>query len=262
MITNLYLKFSELVVLDKKSRPFSDTFGATSSAIITEFLSLDEIIYMPLEELVAYINKKGRYHFTDPYDTAKVLAKAARDSYRLDKTLYEPINASIASSFNIIQAFQGEIKLVDKAIIKAVRGLNLNSYQVLLSIPGFGPVYAGGILSEIGDIHVFHSDDALAKYAGITWRTKQSGPYQADITRMTKTGNKYLRYYLIEAANSIRKKNPEYKSYYKRKYNETHTHQHKRALALTSRKLVRLVFSLLKNDQLYSSDHTGNAADE
>ncbi|NLI59801.1 MAG: IS110 family transposase [Clostridiales bacterium] len=31
---------------------------------------------------------------------------------------------------------------------------------------------------------------------------------------MTKTGNKALRYYLIEAANSVKNHVPEYKEYY------------------------------------------------
>ncbi len=55
---------------------------------------------------------------------------------------------------------------------------------------------------------------------------------------MSKAGNRYLRYYLGEAANSMRKHNVEYGAYYRKKYNEVPKHQHKRALALTSRKFV------------------------
>ena len=39
--------------------------------------------------------------------------------------------------------------------------------------------------------------------------------------------------------------------YYDLKYKEVNKHQHKRALALTARKLVRLVFRLLKDNRLY-----------
>jgi len=97
----------------------------------------------------------------------------------------------------------------------------------------------------------------LAKYAGLTWRVKQSGNYSADDTRMTKTGNKYFICYSIEAANSVKNHIPEYKEYYCKKYGEVTTHQHKRALALTARKLVRLIFSLLTKNQIYSSDKVG-----
>ena len=68
-----------------------------------------------------------------------------------------------------------------------------------------------------------------------------------------ETGNRYLRYYLIEAANSVRRHLPEYNEFYRKKYQETPKHQHKRAIVLTARKFVRLVDTLLRNHQLYTS---------
>ena len=257
MVSNIYLKFSELAVLDKDEKPFSDTYGVTSAAVLTEFLSLDDITYSSIEDLVAFVSAKGKNRFNDPYETARLLQKAARDSYRLDKILYEPLNTSIASSFNLIKAFDAEIKVVDKAIEKTIKGINPVEYQSLTSIPGIGPVLASGILAEIGSITSFGSHDSLAKYAGLTWRVTQSGDYSSDDTRMTKTGNKYLRYYLIEAANSVKNHVPEYRDFYNKKYGEVTTHCHKRALALTSRKLVRLIFGLLTKNQIYSSSKVG-----
>jgi len=257
MVSNIYLKFSELAVLDKDEKPFSNTYGVTSAAVLTEFLSLDDITYSSIEDLVAFVSAKGKNRFSDPYETARLLQKAARDSYRLDQVLYEPLNTSIASSFNLIKAFDDEIKVVDKAIEKTIKGINPVEYQSLTSIPGIGPVLASGILAEIGTITSFGSHDSLAKYAGLTWRVNQSGDYSSDDTRMTKTGNKYLRYYLIEAANSVINHVPEYRDFYNKKYGEVTTHCHKRALALTSRKLVRLIFGLLTKNQIYSSGKVG-----
>lgn len=257
MVSNIYLKFSELAILDKDEKPFSNTYGVTSAAVLTEFLSLDDITYSSIEDLVAFVSAKGKNRFSDPYETARLLQKAARDSYRLDKILYEPLNTSIASSFNLIKAFDAEIKIIDKAIEKTIKGVNPVEYQSLTSIPGIGPVLASGILAEIGTIASFGSHDSLAKYAGLTWRVNQSGDYSSDDTRMTKTGNKYLRYYLIEAANSVKNHVPEYRDFYNKKYGEVTTHCHKRALALTSRKLVRLIFGLLTKNQIYSSSKVG-----
>ncbi|SFK42552.1 hypothetical protein SAMN04488569_10651, partial [Marinilactibacillus piezotolerans] len=58
-------------------------------------------------------------------------------------------------------------------------------------------------------------------------------------------------YYLVQAANSVRRYIPEYEAYYQKKYKEVPKTQHKRALVLTARKLVRLVFALLSDHQLY-----------
>ena len=257
MTTNIYLKFSELATMEKDEHPFSNIYGATSTAVLTEFFSLDEIAYSSMEDLIAFVSEKSRNRFSDPHQTAKLLKKAARDSYRLDKVLYEPLNVALASSFNIMRTFEQEIKVIDKAIKKCIKGLNNTEYQSLISIPGIGPVLTSGILAEIGTITAFDSHNALAKFAGLTWRTNQSGKFKSDETRMTKTGNKYLRYYLIEAANSVKNHTSEYKQYYYKKYNEATTHKHKRALALTSRKLVRLIFSLLTKNQIYSSSKVG-----
>lgn len=58
-------------------------------------------------------------------------------------------------------------------------------------------------------------------------------------------------YYLLEAANSVRRCDSEFRRYYDLKFKEVNKYQHKRALALTARKLVRLVFRLLKDNRLY-----------
>ena len=252
LVSNLYLKFSELQMLEKDDQPFCDIYGATSSGVLTEYLSPEEIIDSSEEELVAFLAEKSRSRIKDISKTAELLKKAARDSYRLDKALYEPLNVSIASSFNCIETFKKEIKVIDAAIEREIKGLNPNAFIILQSIDGIGPVFAGGIIAEIGDIAAFHSSDALAKYAGLMWKSNQSGDFDGDDTPMSKAGNRYLRYYLGEAANSMKKHNVEYGAYYRKKYNEVPKHQHKRALALTSRKFVRLVYGLLAKNQLYS----------
>ena len=254
MVSNLYLKFSELQLLEGDEQPFSNIYGTTASAVLTEFLSLQEIIDSPEEDLLKFLAQKSRNRIKDISKTSALLRKAARDSYRLDKCMYEPLNVSLASSFNCIQTYQKEIKLINQAIEKCISGMNPNAFTILKSIPGIGPVWAAGILSEIGDITAFHSSDALAKYAGLTWLKNDSGDFVSEDNRVSKAGNTYLRYYLGEAANSVRRHIPEYREFYDKKYAEVTTHQHKRALALTSRKFVRLVFGLLVKNQLYTGE--------
>ena len=99
----------------------------------------------------------------------------------------------------------------------------------------------------------FDNDSALAKYAGLWWPRQQSGKFEAEDRSLSKAGNDYLRYYLCEAANSLRGHNEEYRQYYERKYKETPKHPHKRATVLTARKLVRLVDALLRKNQLYQN---------
>ena len=259
MLSNIFLKFSEFSLLDEEDQPFSNSFGATASSVLTDFLSTEEIIEMPTEALISYICEKGHNRFPNPEKTASLLQQAARNSYRLDKCLYEPLTVSIASSFTLISTYETEIKAVNKAIEKTLKGIDPNAYQSLLSIPGIGPVMAAGILSEIGYIDAFKNQEALAKYAGLVWRENQSGNFQADDTPLSKAGNAYLRYYLIEATSHVKNHCGEFAAFYQKKYDEVKIHQHKRALALTARKFVRLIFGLLANHQLYSSDRVVQA---
>jgi len=253
VLNNIFLKFSELALLGGEDSPLSSKFSATAEAILTEFKTTEDIANTPIEELVEFVTKASHGRFNDPDQVAELLQKAARNSYRLDKALYEPITTSIACSFNCIHAFEREKKSLDKAIEETVKGLNPTEYQILRSIPGIGPVYAAGILAEIGSVKCFPSNDALAKYSGIVWRDNQSGEFDADDTPMMKAGNRYLRYYLIQAADSVATYCPEYTAFYEKKYAEVKNHPHKRALALTARKLIRLIFGLLDKNQLYSA---------
>jgi hypothetical protein len=83
------------------------------------------------------------------------------------------------------------------------------------------------------------------------WKENKSGMFKGQITRQIKSGNRFLKYYLCEAANSLVRCDTEYRRFYDLKYKEVNKYQHKRALALTARKFVRLVFRLLKDNRLY-----------
>lgn len=252
MLSNIFLKFSELPLLAKGERPFSDMYGVTSSAVLTNFLSTQEIIETPTEELIHFICKESKHTCPDPKAAAELLKKAAENSYHLDRQFDEPITLAIASSYVLVNTYQQQIRVIENAIKKTIRGLNPNAFEALMSIPGIGPVTAGGLIAEIGDITAFYSEEALAKQAGLVWRENQSGSFKSEETPLSKAGNPFLRYYILEGASHVKDKDEVYSEYFHKKLAEVKTHQHKRALALTGRKLTRLIYRLLANDQLYS----------
>lgn len=114
-----------------------------------------------------------------------------------------------------------------------------------------------GIIAEIGDIKRFKNDGALAKFCGLVWSQYQSGDFEAEDTKLRKTGNSYLRYYICLAADCMRRFDPVYQKYYSSKFCESRTHHHKRALVLTARKSIRLIFCLLQENRLYTQDNKG-----
>ena len=93
----------------------------------------------------------------------------------------------------------------------------------------------------------------MAKIAGLWWPRADSGDFAAQDRHLAKSGNHYLRYYLIQAADKMRKYCAEYAEFYARKYKESSKHHHKRALVMTARKSVGLVVGLLHRDEPYRS---------
>lgn len=221
--------------------------SATTIALMERFETADELAYADLVELTAFISKSGRGRFSDPEATAKAIQAAARGSYRLPKTVNDSVNQAMSVSVATMRALDSQIKVLDKAIEQQFQIIP----NTLISVPGIGKVYSAGIIAEIGDIHRFDSQAAIAKYAGLVWTQHQSGDFEAKRTHLIKSGNRYLRYYLLEAANSVRRCDSEFRRYYDLKFKEVNQFQHKRALALTARKLVRLVYRLLMDNRLY-----------
>ena len=242
-LNTVFISFSGLT----QEKIFSNKFGATSMALIEEFSSLDELAYMSTDELVDYIRKKGKNHFDDPEEIAEAVQRAAKNSYRPPQVIADAAKQMLAISMNTIRLLQKQIKEYDKAIEKMLEAFP----QTLTSIKGIGNIYAAGIIAEIGDINRFPSQASLAKYAGLVWTQHQSSDFEAEDKRMIQGGNHHLKYYLCEAANALRRCDPEFKRFYALKYKEANKHNHKRALALTARKLVRLVYTLLKTNRLY-----------
>ena len=243
LINVLFKKYSSLA----QEKVFANTFSATALAVYETFDSADTLAYMDLQELTAFLRENGKNRFSDPEKVAQTIQKAAQSSYRLPKTVNDSVNQVLSISISSIKALESQIKKFDKAIAAQMQLIP----NTLISIKGIGPVYSAGIIAEIGDVNRFPNQAALAKYAGLAWKQHQSGDFESQNTRLIKTGNRFLKYYLGEAAMSLVRCDTEYSRFYHLKYNEVNKYQHKRALALTARKFVRLVFRLLKDNRLY-----------
>ena len=66
MLSNIFLKLSEFSLLEEDEQPFSNSFGATASSVLTDFLSTEEIADMPIDTLISYVYEKGHNRFSEP----------------------------------------------------------------------------------------------------------------------------------------------------------------------------------------------------
>jgi len=119
----------------------------------------------------------------------------------------------------------------------------------LLTVPGIGYRLAGLLISELGDASQFPTADKIIKFAGLDVRVYQSGTIEKH-GAIRKRGSPLLRYALFQAAEKARIHCPEIAEFYSKKKNEG---KHSIcALTHTARKILRIVWALLKTGQNYS----------
>lgn len=225
---------------------FSNIFGKTSQAVLKEFPSLETVATMPFDDLVEWLDVKGKRRFADPQDNARRLQRIAQDSYQLPEAWLTAVNTALTLSLRHLSVLEQLLTRLDSAIADLLAQMP-NS---LTTIPGIGPVFAAGIIAELGDLARFdYRHEKVASFAGLKWSKHQSADFTAEETHLKRTGSAYLRFYLCEAAQLVRMHDAEYGAFYHKKHDEVRHHQHKRAIFLTARKLVRLVVRLLTTNE-------------
>ena len=124
-----------------------------------------------------FIDSKGKRRFPDPTENARRLQQVAHDSYVLPQAVQTPVNLILSLSLHHISSLEAQQQRLDAAIAEAMSTIP----HTLDTIPGFGPVFSGGIISEIAGIERFHYDQAkVAKFAGLKWLKTQSAESEAE----------------------------------------------------------------------------------
>jgi len=130
----------------------------------------------------------------------------------------------------------------------------------MLSIKGIGVVTAASFLGEVGDPLRFQNARQIANYAGYNLVEDSSGKNKSG-TCISKRGRAQLRSTLYLMAYTMVGKNPEMKQLYRylltRKVNPL---KKKQALVVVSKKIITVIFNLLKKQQTYLPELVFGAA--
>jgi len=141
-----------------------------------------------------------------------------------------------------IEFVSAQIKDIDRRI----KALMTEVDSSILSVPGIGFTLGASILGEIRDISLFNTPAQLLAFAGMEPSTNQSGQKSSTGDKMVKRGSSYLRRSLYLAAEQIVRRDPAFIDYYAKKKSEGKHHEV--VLSHVARKLVRVLFYLLKNN--------------
>lgn len=142
-----------------------------------------------------------------------------------------------------------QIKILVKQIRTHMQGdddLKRNR-ELLLSIPGLGPVAVAALLGELGDASQFASADQLVAYAGLCPTIFTSGTSVHKRSRLSKTGNAFLRKVLYMPAVVARLHNPRVKALSDRMTARGRCKME--IIGAAMHKLLRIVFGVLRSQQ-------------
>lgn len=122
--------------------------------------------------------------------------------------------------------------------------------DILKSIAGVGPVTTDVVVSELGDMQRFSNAKKVVAYAGLAPGQRESAGKRKDL-HIEKCGSRLLRATLVEAAWQLVRRSPKYHAIFNRLWERTG--QRKKAIVAIARRLLTLMYSLLKSRQRFQN---------
>lgn len=222
---------------------FTNTFGKTSLQLLSEYTTPEELLAVDTAKLAETIYTASRGHHG--IEKAQEIQNTARNSFGI-LLASDSIALLIRQYIEQIRFVEKQVDRIDTEIARLLSAFD----NQLTTITGVGPTLAATILSEIGDIRKFASPGKLAAFAGIDPTMKQSGNFVGSHVHMSKRGSPYLRRAIWLAATIAAFKDPSISVYYQRKRSEGKSHL--TALGHVSRKMVNIIFAVLRDNTPYS----------
>lgn len=158
---------------------------------------------------------------------------------------------------NIVKGYTIQIELLDVQISAFEQQIkkslaSLKEYYILRSIDGIGDITIATIISEIGEFSQFKTDKELLKFGGLNLIENSSGNHRGN-KRISKVGNEHLRTSLYFLALRMVKKGGIYHEQYTMYVNKGM--EKKKAIIAISRKLLRMIHSLIKNNKAFDYEY-------
>lgn len=212
-------------------------------AVLKEFPSPKKLANAHLKKLTNLLLNHSRGRFGK--EQALTLKELASESIGNESSALE---FELLQTIDTIEYFTNQRKLADKEVAKIMNEID----SPILSIPGIGITLGSVILAEIRDINNFRSPNQLLAFAGCEPSVSTSGTNQLETGHMVKRGSSQLRWALHEAARLMSIWSPSMRLYLDKKRSEGK--HYNVAVSHVVKKLVRIIFQLLKDNELYDEE--------
>jgi len=176
--------------------------------------------------------------------SANALKKISQDD--LCEWIEDPnVRLSMTASLAVADALSQQIDTIEKTIQK--HAVLEDSYRILISIKGIGPVLASTIQYETGDISRFPAVGNYVSYCRLV-KAERNSNHRVKGQGLRKNGNPYLSWAFHEAAHFAVRFQPDAKRWYEKKRSKTCPLVAIRALA---HKLARAAYFMMRDQVPY-----------
>lgn len=182
---------------------------------------------------------------------------------RARSTLSPELLQIVEPTLEVIQAIRESIQVLDKKIAELIK--KHPHSELLLQVPGVGPLTAIVYLLVVDNPNRFRKCRAVGNYIGLTPRLDESGDFKPEL-RITKYGDELLRRYLVQASQYILGEHgpdSDLRRWGQSIYERGGRTAKKRAIVAVARKLAVLLCRLWKSGEVYEplrSETTAAAA--
>ncbi len=158
----------------------------------------------------------------------------------------------IRECLEIIDFLKKKINFLDSMINQQIKKeQKQDQMEILMTIPGISYTSASAILAEIGDINVFPFPKSLVGWSGLAPSLDESAGKSSN-GHITKKGSKFLRRMLVQCAHVIARCRPNKLRFF---FQGILMRKGKKiAIVALARKLLSIIYHLLKNDENYIED--------
>jgi transposase len=220
---------------------FHNKFSKTALFILENYQTPEKISNMNSKshEKLNSISR-GKFSYAR-FIRLKILAKETIGSSSL------VLDSQLQSSMRVYRVLDQEINTTFDQLLE----LSKNIDSPVFSIRGIGPISALSIISEYNNFISFNSPAKMLSYTGLEPSVIQSGTME-QTGKMVKRGSGYLRETIMNTTPFFYMYNPKVYDYYHKKRNEGKSHRV--ALTHVAKKLIRIMFHLVKNNEPFDDD--------
>ncbi len=169
----------------------------------------------------------------------------------------DPEDMEVLKFPQIIEELQSQMELCESILQELISEAKKAPYfACVASIVGIGENLAARLIAELGDMSRFKNRRAIAAYAGLNPKIRQSGDVDGIHLAIGKKGNRHLRCLLFLGAscNYRQKKNdPIYLFNQKKRQQSQSPLKSKAANIAAAHKLLVVIYALSKSGELYRS---------